>query len=200
MAGSSDDISRKRYMRFLRDVNPDMTLAEAKKMIAEFCEKSSSSDISPILDKMNKQTKGVMRKYIAKGLGNVRLENGIIIITKEILSVDLNDMTLMLKKTDVKFRFDGVRKVEYYTNYRNMEESMRSIRNTFSNLSKLILNDDWMIVMTLGRRKFFEQFIGSIDKTIDLTTLTDKKIIMNKKYVASYISRSVLPFDLKKWI
>ena len=137
---------------------------------------------------MNKQTKGIMRKYIAKGLGNVRLENGIIVITKARLPVDLTDM-ISMKKTDVEFRFDGVKKVEYYANSKNMRESMKDLRNTFSNLSKLILNDDWMIVMSLGRGKFFEQFIESINKTIDLTSLTDKRIIMNKTNVAGYISK-----------
>jgi hypothetical protein len=191
MNASSDDISRKRYMRFLKDIHQDMTTQEARKLINAFGQKSETSDISPLLDKLNKDTKGAMRKYIEKGLGNVTLEDGVLVIRKELISIDAIDIG-KIERTKIKFRFEGLKKVEYYVR----EESLYGLKERLKWLES-ISNDGWTVIMCLARGEFFVPFASKLDKAIDLTSVTDKTVKLSKTHHAGYISNKNLPYELK---
>ena len=174
---SSDENSRKRYIAFMRAIRPELRGKVLNDMVDEFLKDSEDADIAELVNRMHKETDGVSYRLIDKALQNVRLDGDTLVITKDKFNACCKHDVDLLKKTTVKFRVEGLEKLQYGIYEYGEKETLKSIRKTFEWLDSVFIGN-WKVEIYVRLTRFYEQFP---DRVVDFRTITDNHTVKFKR-------------------
>ena len=146
-------------------------------MVDEFLKDNTDTDIAELVNRMHKETEGVSYRLIGKALQNVRLDGDTLVITKDKFNACCQHDVELLKNTSVKFRVEGLEKLQYGVSEYGTRETLESIRKAFDWIDSVFMGD-WKVEIYVNHTEFYKQFW---DRVVDFRTITDKHTVRFKK-------------------
>lgn len=123
-------------------------------MVDEFLKDSTDTDIAELVNQIHKETGGITHRIIDKALQNVRLDGDTLVITKDKFTGCCYKDFQKLLKTKVKFRVEGLTKIEYGIGVFGVNETLASIHDIFTKVEKFFPGD-WTLEISVTDTRFF---------------------------------------------